>query len=133
MKKILTREEFEYIKRKSSEGVLAVDLEEELGYSAYTISLWIDKYPTWEDYEARKEKSREWWHNHQRSHEKRRKWYRERGSQLRKKRRLENLDEIREKERERYRRRLQDPEYAAKEKIRGSENWRRFNERKEAK
>ena len=136
MKKILTREAFEYIKQQRSDGVLAVELEEELGYSANTILSFVDKFSTWEDYEAKKERSREWWLSHPEAQEKRKIWrkgYREREEQLRRKRRLENLDEIREKERERYRRRLQDPEYAAKEKIRGAENWRLYRAKKEVK
>lgn len=133
MKKILTREAFEYIKQQRSDGVLAVELEEELGYSANTILNFVDKSPTWEDYEAKKKRSREWWHSHPEAQEKRKIWrkgYREREEQLRRKRRLINLEEIKAKERERYHRRLQDPEYAAKEKIRGAENWRRWIEKK---
>lgn len=167
MRYSLTREVFEYIKRKRSEGILAVELEEELGFSAGYI-LQLDKYATWEEFEEEKARKAAAWHANPEWLERRRL----RRASLKKPRGEPKPPKLppppklpvycsacgklvkyaytyhrtyfcseecrkearRQFERERYHRRMQDPEYVAKEKIRQHEKWLRlYKKKKEAK
>lgn len=166
MRHNLTREDFEYIKQKLSEGVLGVELEEELGLSAAYI-LQLDKYATWEEVETERAKKAAAWHAHPDWLERRRL----RKASLRKpkppkppklppppklpvycaacgklvkyaywcSRKIYCSEECRKEdrrkyERERYHRRMQDPAYAAKERLRHQEKNRRlYGKKKEAK
>lgn len=173
MRYSLTREVFEYIKEKRSEGILAVELEEELGLSAAYI-LQLDKYATWEEYEEKLAIQRQKWHDSPKHNDylERRRLRRAELRKLRGKPERKKRKEIvkppklpvycsacgklvkyaytyhrtyfcseecrkearRQFERERYYRRMQDPEYVAKEKIRQHEKWLRlYKKKKEAK
>lgn len=164
MRYSLTREVFEYIKQELSEGVLGVELEEELGLSAAYI-LQLDKYATWEEVETERAKKAAAWHAHP-------EWLvrrRLRKASLRKtksepkppklppppklpvyceacgklveyaywcSRKRYCSEECRKEdrrayERERYHRRMRNPEYVAKEKIRQHEKWLRMKKKKE--